>query len=572
LLTAISVGYLLSLTGCGIPCHRCALPGPALPAAFSWNNRMSDNATQLATTDSSDRRTAVGSARGQTAKLISDSQPGEARQTQFVTPVSESQTNHADGTSRRTDAARSTPIAKPQPLAQPNSLSTVAIGTGEEPTLEGTWSGVNSSQLPLRQFFEDPYLVELINQAIVGNQELRILAEEIQIANNEVYSRSGEYRPFVTYGAGAGLEKSSRFTREGAVEDQLEAAPGRGFPDPLPDFIVGTNISWELDIWRRLRNAQDAAAMRYLGTQEGRNFVVTRLVAEIADNYYELLALDNRLETLLQTIEIQQQSLEIAKSKKAAGRGTELAVQRFQAEVQKNQSELAIIQQEIVEAENRINLLAGRYPQPVERASANFIDLHLNSLNAGIPAELLQNRADVRQAERNVAAAGLDVRVARARFYPALGINAGVGLNAYNTRYLLSTPESLIYNAALDLIGPLINKRAIQADYQTANAIQLQTIYDYQRTLLIAYIEVVNYVTKTENYRQSIEAKREQLKSLEASVEAANQLFQNARAEYVEVLLAQREMMEARMMLIDIKQQQLGAIVNAYQALGGGAF
>lgn len=149
---------------------------------------------------------------------------------------------------------------------------------------------------------------------------------------------------FVTLGAGAGLEKTGRHTREGAVEESLEVAPGRRFPDPLPDFLVSANVSWEIDIWNRLRNAQRAAAMRFLRTQEGRNFTVTRLVAEVAQSYYELFALDDRLLTLNQTIEIQQQSLAIAEAKKKAGRGTELAVQRFQAEVQKNQSERSLIE------------------------------------------------------------------------------------------------------------------------------------------------------------------------------------------------------------------------------------
>lgn len=339
----------------------------------------------------------------------------------------------------------------------------------------------SSAQLPLNAFFSDPFLLGLINEALVGNQELRILSEEIQIARNETYARSGEYRPFVTLGAGAGVEKSGRHTREGAVEEQLEVAPGRGFPDPLPNFLAAANVSWELDIWNRLRNAQCAAAMRYLGSQEGRNFTVTRLVAEVAENYYELLALDNRLMTLDQTIEILQQSLVIAKAKKEAGRGTELAVQRFQAEVQKNQSERSLIEQEVVEVENRINFLAGRYPQHVDRISVAYIDLNLNTLGSGVPSQLLQSRADIREAERQVAAAGLDVAVARARFYPALTLTGGMGWNAFATGYLFRTPESLIYSIGGDIVGPLINKRAIKADYcrrkrgATANNLQLST-------------------------------------------------------------------------------------------------
>ena len=430
----------------------------------------------------------------------------------------------------------------------------------------------NSAQLPHSAFYNDPFLLTLIQQTMSGNQELKILSEEIRIACNEAYARSGEYRPFVTLGAGAGYDKVGEHTRFGAVENQLEVTPGRAFPEPLGDFLVGGNMSWEIDIWNRLRNSQRAAAMQYLGTQEGRNYIVTRVVSEVAESYYELLSLDSRLENLQRTIEIQKSSLEVCRRQKKAGRATELSVQRFIGEVEKNRSERSLIQQEIVETENRINFLAGRYPQPVERISTDFIELNLGVLSSGVPSELLQNRADIREAERNVAAAGLNLEVARARFYPNLSLRANLGWNAFRTGYLFRTPESLIYGLAGELVGPLINKRAIQADYRSANAEQLQAIYNYQQTVLEAHIEVVNNMTKVENLRRSIDIKKKQLNALEASVQAANRLFQNARVEYVEVLLAQREMMEAKMLIIDTKREQLEAVVNAYQALGGGQF
>lgn len=170
--------------------------------------------------------------------------------------------------------------------------------------------------------------------------------------------------------------------------------------------------------------------------------MVTRLVAEIADEYYALLALDNRLTTLDRTIEIQQHSLEVAQAMKAAGRSTELAVQRFQAEVRKNQSEKLIVRQEIVEVENRINFLAGRFPQRVERMPVQYIDLYLPALGTGVPSDLLMNRADIRQAERDVAAAGLDVQVARARFYPSLSLNAALVIRR-STPGTCSLPQNL---------------------------------------------------------------------------------------------------------------------------------
>ena len=270
------------------------------------------------------------------------------------------------------------------------------------------------------------------------------------------------------------------------------------------------------------------------------------------------------------TIELQEQSLKIATAKKDAGRDTALPVQRFQAEVRKNQSETQIVKQEIVETENKINLLINRYPQPVERTSQGFFDLNIHALSAGIPAQLLQNRADIRQAERELAAAGLDVKVARARFYPRVDITGSVGYQAFNPAYLFLTPESLIGGVAGNLVVPLLNKKAIQAEYMSANAKQLQSVYNYQRVILTAFTEVINRMSKVENYGRSIAIKKQQLEWLQSSVDTATKLFQNARAEYVEVLLAQRDLMEARMGLIETKKEQLSAIVNAYQALGGG--
>lgn len=620
ILAAFICGSVMS-SGCGKPALRCAQPGANLPEAYNWNNgtgfwnpNASISTSGLTPPISPSEDNSGNDVKGDVlgfdmmesggdfgnpstspaeaeihtvgslirAASFSRSVGQDDKKTKTIddeinaieTELEEDGSPHLDD--EWMDASN---------LGSPNSSSNSAsLPTGPDFGMIDTNVGPtdtnldiapfkNSGELPRAAFYNDPFLLSLITETLTGNQELKILAEEIRIAANETYARSGEYRPFVTLGAGAGLEKSGRHTREGAVEEQLEVAPGTEFPDPLGDFRVGANVAWELDIWHRLRNSQRAAGMRYLATREGRNFIITRVVAEVAENYYRLLALDSRLQTLQATIEIQQQSLQVAQVKKAAGRETELAVQRFQAEVQKNLSQRSLIQQDIVEIENRINYLAGRYPQPVERvAPINFADLNLNTLGAGVPSELLLNRPDIREAERQVAAAGLDVQVAKARFYPNLSLTAGLGWNAFSTGYLFRTPESLIYSVAGELVGPIINKRAIKAAYCSANAAQLQAIYDYQQTVLEAHIEVVNQITKIENFRRSIEVKRRQLEALEASVDVAQKLFQNARAEYVEVLLAQRELMEARMELIETKQEQLSAIVTAYQALGGGGF
>jgi outer membrane protein TolC len=149
-------------------------------------------------------------------------------------------------------------------------------------------------------------------------------------------------------------------------------------------------------------------------------------------------------------------------------------------------------------------------------------------------------------------------------------MSAGVGYEAFNAKYLFFTPESLIYNVAGGLVAPLVNRSAIRADYLNANAQQLQAIYEYQRTTLNAFTEVINRVSKVQNYTQAIQLKKQQLESLEQAVDVADKLFQNARVEYLDVLIAQRDRNDARIVLIDTKREQLEAIVYTYQALGGG--
>ncbi|MBL7944781.1 MAG: TolC family protein [Flavobacteriales bacterium] len=427
-----------------------------------------------------------------------------------------------------------------------------------------------SAAIPWQQFITDPALRSLIDTALANNQELNILLQEVDIAKNEVRARKGEYLPFVDIGAAAGVDKVGEFTRNGAVEQNLDIAEETKFPEPLPDFMIGARASWELDIWKKLRNAKKAATMRYLGTVEGRNFMVTNLVAEIANSYYELMALDNQLEILRSNIAIQQDALGIVRMEKQAAKVTELAVRRFEAEVLKNRSIQFDLQQRITETENRINFLAGRYPQPVVRSSARFAELSPDSVYAGMPAQLLANRPDIRRAELELSAAKLDVKAARANFYPSLRLTAGVGLNAYDASLLTEAPASLLYNVAGDLMAPLINRNAIKAAYANANARQLQAVYDYERTVLNAYVEVMNQLAKIQNLRNSYDLRSQQVEALTSSITISTNLFRSARADYMEVLLTQRDALESRFELVETQKQRMSATVDAYKALGGG--
>ena len=282
-----------------------------------------------------------------------------------------------------------------------------------------TQDTVNSVKVRWNTFFTDPRLVALIEEALKNNQELHVILQEIQIARNEVRTRKGEYLPFAGLRGAAGVDKAARYTHIGASEATTEIKTGTRTPEPLPDYLFGAFAAWEVDIWNKLHNAKKAAVSRYMATTEGKNFMVTNLVAEIANTYYELIALDNQLELIKQNIAIQTDALGIVKLQKESARVTELAVRRFEAQVFSTRSLQYNIQQRIFETENRINFLLGRFPQPVLRNSQQYDDLVPVRMYTGIPSQLLANRPDIRQAELELMAAKLDLKSARANFYPS---------------------------------------------------------------------------------------------------------------------------------------------------------
>jgi NodT family efflux transporter outer membrane factor (OMF) lipoprotein len=437
-------------------------------------------------------------------------------------------------------------------------------------TYNGSQDSVNSARVQWRSYFSDSILIALIDTALENNQELNILLQEIEISRNEVKARKGEYLPFVNLGAGAGLDKTGRYTRNGALEENLNIREGQSFPDPLGDFTIGAYATWEVDIWKKLRNAKKSAMMRYLSSVEGRNFMVTNLIAEVAGSYYELVALDNQLSIIVQNIEIQNNALTIVRLQKQSARVTELAVRRFEAQVFSTRSLQFQIQQRIIETENRIKFLIGGYQNIIPRNSANFNDLIPDGIRSGIPSQLLENRPDVRQAEMEVMAANLDIKVAKANFYPSLGITAGVGYQAFNPDYLIRTPESLVYSMFGDLAAPLVNRNAIKAQYKNANARQIQAAFNYEQTVLNAYLEVQNQLAKIDNLQSAYDLKSNQVQALNESIDISITLFKSARADYMEVLLTQKDALESRFDLIDTKMEQIQAWVNIYKALGGG--
>ncbi|HEX2629363.1 MAG TPA: TolC family protein [Chitinophagaceae bacterium] len=448
------------------------------------------------------------------------------------------------------------------------------VATPPLKTMPAAWNNstdsTNTATIQWRDFFTDKYLDALIDTALRNNQELSILMQEIEMTKNDIRAKQGLLLPKVEGVAGIGVEKVGRYTSQGAGDATTDIKPGKEMPEWLPDYRIGAYADWEIDIWKKLRNSKKAAITRYLATVEGKNFAITNIVAEIANSYYELLALDNQLDIVRDFIQLQKNALEIVRVQKEAARVNELAVKKFEAEVLNSQSMEYDLLQKIKEAENRINFLLGRYPQPIARDKSSFIDATPVQVHAGVPSQVLKNRPDIQQAELELSAAELDVKVARAEFYPSFNIAAGVGFQAFNPSYLIKMPESLLVSLVGDLAGPLINKSAIKAEFLNANAKQLQALYNYQKIILNAYIEVSNDLSNLSNSEQKYNLKSKEVATLTNAIDISNDLFKSARADYLEILMTQRDALASKLELIETKLQQFNSVTNIYHALGGG--
>ncbi len=453
-----------------------------------------------------------------------------------------------------------------QPLQQPSARPTPVAFVGSDDSVSIVTENWHT-------FFDDPYLVHLIDTTLAGNMDLRIATQRIEIARASYNYSQGFLMPQVDLAASAGVDRYGKTTLNGVGNFDTNLSNNvQGnllIPNPTPDFFLGARSTWEIDLWGKLRNRRKAAYIRFLASQEGRNLVITSLVAEVARHYYALLALDGEQEIIQKNMDLQQNAVELVKVQKLAGRVTELAVQQFTAQLLNTQSRQRRIQQQIIETENQLNRLMGRFPQPIERGKSLQEWELPGQVLAGLPIQMLTRRPDIRQAELELQAANIDIDVARASFLPSLNLSAYVGVNSYRLETLIN-PASIAAGLLGGLTAPVFNRRFLKANYGQSVAQSRESFYRYRQTVLTGFSEVVTNLRGVENYRAVADLQGQEVDVLRKAVATSNDLFAGGYASYLEVITAQRSVLEAELALITTKQAQFLALTELYRSLGGG--
>jgi outer membrane protein, multidrug efflux system len=439
---------------------------------------------------------------------------------------------------------------------------------------KATDSAQSIGDIPWKEFFDDPHLLQLIDIGIANNLDLKMALQRIEQASASVSVSRGMLFPTLGVNAAVGQRKFGEYTMDGIGNFDTNFSPNltedKRVPEHLPDYYVGVQSSWEIFAWGKLRDQKQSALARYLATEKGRHLVVTSLVAEIAKSYYELIALDNELKILIENAALQQTAVELMNIQKEAGRATELAVKQFTAQLLNTKSLEVQKQQLILQNENKINLLLGRYPQPVQRGNPILEQSLPAEINAGIPAELLTRRPDIAQAELSLRAAKFDVSAARAAFFPSLVLSSSVGVQSFRPEKLFLTPGAIAYSIFGGITAPIFNRNIIRAGYQRASAEQMSMFYEYQKLVINGFQETVTGLQRIENLETAANYKQQEVNILRDAVSTSNDLYLAGLASYLEVIMAQKNVLEAELQLAETRKEQFFSVVDLYRALGGG--
>lgn len=441
-------------------------------------------------------------------------------------------------------------------------------------TFVGDTSSNSIGQLSVKDFFKDEELKKLIDTALTYNPDLNSVIQRISIARANYSISKWSLFPSFNARLSAGVEKYGDYTMNGVGNFDTNLSPNindnQKIPNPVPDYFLGLNSSWEIDVWGRLRNLKKAAYKKYLASEKAKQLTTSILVASIAESYYTLVVLDKELEIINNNIKLQQKAVETVQLLKEGGKTNELAVDQMSAQLLNTKSLKVEIEQIIIETENHLNFLAGRFPQPINRGTTLEKQFTPEIINAGIPATTLLRRPDIQESELLLKASENEVKAARAAFLPALNITSYSAYNSFNASLLFNTPSSLAYGVLSGLTGPIFNRNSIRSNFRSSIANNREAYFQYQKNILKAVEEVNSKLKRIENYNIISSIKRDEVNMLHQAVTSSNDLFMAGYASYLEVIIAQKNVLEAEIGLINAQKEQLTSTIELYRALGGG--
>ncbi len=414
-----------------------------------------------------------------------------------------------------------------------------------------------------RQFFKDPALVALIDSTLKGNYDLQLALKRIESAQEYVKQAKVGWLPSLNIEAAASTSYPSKNSLNGI---SLGAFLGTSH---IEDYTLAANLSWELDVWGRIKRTKEAALASYLQSYEGARAVQTELVANVANSYYNLLMLDEQLVIAKRNVALSDSIVQMMRLQKTAGDVTELAVNQAIAQQQTAALLVPQLEQGIAIQENALKILAGQLPGTLSRnATLEGIGMWEN-LSTGVPAELISKRPDVRSAEMELVAANAQVGVAQASMYPALTLSATGGLNAYRAARWFDI-NSLTGTLAGGLVQPVFNRRQLKTQLEVAKIERDQAEIRFRQQALNAIGEVSNALVKLDKLQSQRTIATNQVQTLETAIGQARLLFRSGLANYLEVITAQSNALQAQLNRADVVRQQLSASVDLYRSLGGG--
>jgi len=422
-----------------------------------------------------------------------------------------------------------------------------------------TTDSTTMANMPWQSVFSDDKLKALIQRGLDQNVDLKNAIQNILQAQATLRQSKLALLPT--------LDASADYTRSKQSPAALNFPSGININTLTNTYRLSLTTSWEADIWGKLSSTKRAALASYLGSDAARKAVQTQLIADIANNYFSLLALDQQLEITKQTLKSRIANVETMKLLKDGAVVNGAAV--VQSEANRYAAEVSIpdLNQSIRETENALNILLAQAPGPIDR---NKIEMQVTpALSTGVPAQLLQNRPDVQQAEFALRTAFENTNAARAYFYPALTVTATGGLSSLQLKDIFD--QSIFYNFVGGLTQPIFNQGLNKARLITAQSVQAQALNSFQQSLLVAGQEVSNALYAYQTAEEKAGARAKQIEALTKAVDYTQELLRFSSAtNYTDVLTSEQSLLAAQLSGVSDRLQKLQAVVNLYRALGGG--